>query len=146
VKEVEMTKEKSERVMTGEQDDYASHSALIHRVRLEVGGKTALFVSNRPDPKLEQVLEEALGVDLDWCEHRPRRVQAAAERIRHRRYGLIIVATGFVGHDVDQILSRAAGSVGVPYIRADRGRVLGTIRAIARVTGLVRGEAGDHEA
>jgi len=100
-----------------------------------VTGETALFVSNRDDPQLKRVLEAELGLELDWCLLNPRRMQAAAERVRGGRYGLIIVATGFVSHSVDRVLGKAAKSAGVPFVRARRGRLRATVHAISRFSG-----------
>lgn len=104
---------------------------LVRRVQLAVRGKAALFVSNRDDPQLERALETELGLELDWCVLNPRRMQAAAQRVRCGRYSLVIVATGFVSHSVDRVLGKAAKSAGVPFVRARRGRLQATAYAIS---------------
>jgi hypothetical protein len=105
---------------------------LVRRVRLAVDGEVALFVSNRHEPQLKHKLETELGLELDWCVLNPRRLQAAAERVRCGRYSLIIVATGFVSHSVERVLGKAAKSAGVPFVRARRGRLRATAHAISR--------------
>jgi hypothetical protein len=116
---------------------------LVRRVRLAVTGEVALFVSNRDEPQLKWVLETELGLELDWCVLSPRRMQAAAKRVRFGRYSLIIVATGFVSHSVERVLGKAAKSAGVPFVRARGGRLRATAHAISRFSDLlnVDGEA-----
>src|SRR5690606_18374518 len=52
---------------------------LLARVRERIEGKSALFVSNRADPLLKERLERELGVQIDWAEIDPRRIQSRIE-------------------------------------------------------------------
>lgn len=109
---------------------------LVTRVRAEVGGKRAVFVSNRKDPILKAKLEESLGLHIEWCAGSPRRVQSVADQVSGGGYDLVILATGFAGHGSDAILGKAASGVGVPFVRAYKGRPLATLRALARDLGI----------
>ena len=96
-------------------------------------GRRAVFVTNRNDPELQQRLSDACAFGaLDWAESEPRRIDAVADAIASKRYDLVIAATGFLNHTVDEKLSRACRGAGVPYVRANRGRVAACMRALAR--------------
>jgi len=109
--------------------------ALIARVREQVSGKAALFVSNRDDPQLKRSIEESFGLVLDWCDSSSRRLQSALNRIQQGTYDLVIAATGFLGHKDERPLGRACKQAGVPYARAYRGRTLACATAIAAAVG-----------
>jgi hypothetical protein len=96
-------------------------------------GRRAVFVTNRNDPELQRRLSDACAFGaLDWAESEPRRIDAVADAIASKRYDLVIAATGFLNHTVDEKLSRACRGAGVPYVRANRGRVGACMRALAR--------------
>lgn len=109
---------------------------LIELVKAHVDGKSAVFVSNRADPDLKNRLEQRLGLAIESCDGTPRRMQAVAKQIQAERYALVILATGFVGHGADAVLGKAASRAKVPFVRAYKGRLLATVRAIARDLGL----------
>ncbi len=110
---------------------------LLERVREKVSGKNALFVSNRADPLLKEKLERELGIDIEWAEIDPRRLQARIESVRQRTFDMVLSATGFQGHSVDATLGRETKACGLPYVRVNRGRLTTCVRAIARQFGLL---------
>ncbi len=105
-------------------------------MRARVAGQSAVFVSNRTDNDLKSRLEKRLGLSIDWCDGSPRKLQAVSKQILGGSYQLVILATGFAGHDADGLLGKAAGRAGVPFVRAYKGRPLATLRAIARDLGI----------
>lgn len=109
---------------------------LIDAVRARVAGQSAVFVSNRTDNGLQEKLEKRLGLSIDWCDGSPRKLQAVSKQILGGSYQLVILATGFAGHDADGLLGKAASRAGVPFVRAYKGRPLATLRAIARDLGI----------
>lgn len=115
---------KAERLVPG--------STLIERARRAVAGKHVVFVSNRTDPKIRKQLEDSFDLQLDWVELSTSEVKSAVERIRDKKYEVVIAATGFLNHGDDGELGPAARAAGVPYVRAHRGRPLATARAILR--------------
>lgn len=110
---------------------------LLARVRDRVEGKSALFVSNRADPMLKERLERELGVQIDWAEIDPRRIQSRIESVRRMSYDLVMSATGFQGHSIDATLGRETKACGLPYVRVNRGRLTTCVRALARQFGLL---------
>jgi hypothetical protein len=112
----------------------SSSESVIRAVRLAVCGKIALFICNRNDRRLERKLETELGLEVDWCVLGPRRMRSAAHKVRAGHYDLVIIATGFVGHSVEHVIGKAAKSVGVPIVRAGRGRLWATAEALYRST------------
>jgi hypothetical protein len=110
--------------------------AVTREIRDRLPGARALFVSNRQDPVLRAALTELLGFDIHWCTIEPRRVAAAGDAIRRRRFDVVLSATGFQNHSVDQALARAAESVSVRYVRVNRGRPAACVRALARSLGI----------
>ena len=114
---------------------------LIDAVRARTDGKAAVFVSNRTDNDLKGKLERRLGLTIEWCDGSPRRVQSVAKQVQAGKYDLVILATGFAGHDADAILGKAAARGDAHFVRAYKGRPLATLRAIARDLG-IRNEGG----
>lgn len=110
---------------------------LLARVRERIEGKSALFVSNRADPLLKERLERELGVQIEWAEIDPRRIQSRIESVRRMSYDLVLSATGFQGHSIDATLGRETKACGLPYVRVNRGRLTTCVRAIARQFGLL---------
>ena len=109
---------------------------LIARVRGHVEGKVTLFISNRDDPHLKEAVERAFGLEIDWCDGSPRKVQSAVSRIERGSYDLVIGVTGFMKHAVERALAPACKGAGVPYARAYRGRTLACAQAIGVALGL----------
>ncbi len=115
-------------------------AALFARVRPHTEGRNAVFVSNRLDPDLEDMLRETLGfATIDWCEGTPRRVQSVEERIGQRAFDFVLAATGFQSHNVDGALYRACKKAGVPYVRVNKGRPVACAAAIAQRLALAPG-------
>ena len=114
---------------------------LLARVRERIEGKSALFVSNRADPMLKERLERELGVQIDWAEIDPRRIQSRIESVRRMSYDLVMSATGFQGHSIDATLGRETKACGLPYVRVNRGRLTTCVRALARQFGLLEAAA-----
>lgn len=110
---------------------------LLSRVREKVEGKSALFVSNRADPLLKEKLERELGLELEWAEIDPRRIQARIESVKQGSFEMVLSATGFQGHSIDATLGRATTACGLPYVRVNRGRLITCVRALARQFGLL---------
>lgn len=110
---------------------------LLARVRERIEGKSALFVSNRADPLLKERLERELGVQIEWAEIDPRRIQSRIESVRRMSYDLVMSATGFQGHSIDATLGRETKACGLPYVRVNRGRLTTCVRALARQFGLL---------
>lgn len=110
---------------------------LLAKVREKVAGKSALFVSNRADPLLKEKLERELGLELEWAEIDPRRIQARIESVKQGSFEMVLSATGFQGHSVDATLGRATTACGLPYVRVNRGRLITCVRALARQFGLL---------
>ncbi len=110
-------------------DDERSDADVVARTR----GRRAVFVTNRTDPDLQLRLRDACEFsELDWVASEPRRIDAITDAIMHNRYDVVIAATGFLDHPVDAKLSHACRGAGVPYVRANRGRVGACMRALAR--------------
>ncbi|WP_373046600.1 hypothetical protein [Vulgatibacter sp.] len=86
-------------------------------------GKRVLFVSNRSEPRLQEVLVERLELAcIDWREASPRRLDAAVEAIVGGSYDVVLAATGFLDHAADGVLKRASKRVGVPYLAVEKGK------------------------
>lgn len=101
-----------------------------------VEGMTALVISNRMDPELEQRLSRKLGLDITWVLCDMRRAQSQAKAIAKNKYDLVIGQTGFLSHNVETILARACVANQVPYIRADKARPTSTAMALIRDLGI----------
>lgn len=105
-------------------------------------GKRAVFVGNRgEDPELHASLEEQMSfAELDFVDGTdPRRLDGLVERIAGGSYDMVLAATGFLSHRVDQRLVPACRSRGVAYFRVHRGRLGACVRAIARGIGAAGG-------
>jgi hypothetical protein len=110
--------------------------SVVDLARELVSGRRALFVSNREDPGLKQELERGLDLELDWASvDHPRSLDGIAQRIRGGRYGLVLLATGFISHTHDAILVGAARDAGVDLVRAAKGRPVACALAIRRDLG-----------
>ncbi len=108
-------------------------SDLVERVRTVTVGKRSVFVSNRRDPDLQACLQDAFGFKtLDCRIAEPRRVEQLGEAIEDGQYDLVLGATGFQSHTLDNVLARACRSAGVHYVRVNHGRPLTCLRAVAR--------------
>jgi hypothetical protein len=109
---------------------------LVESARALVEGWSAIFVGNREDVELQQTLERALGLELDWrVVNHPRQIQSAADRIRQSRVDLVLLATGFIDHSSESALRDAAVASGTPVLRVGKGRLQACATAIVRGLG-----------
>ena len=101
-------------------------------------GKRTLFISNREDPHLRAMLEDKLGLDLQWSQidGSPRRVESSCASIRGKTYDLVLMATGFAAHKTEIKIKRTCRTVGVPYVSVNKGRPISCARALARAYGV----------
>lgn len=106
------------------------------QVKPWVEGLKTLVISNRMDPELEKRLSEKLGLDITWAICDMRRAQAQAKAISKNKYDLVIGQTGFLSHNIENILARACMANQVPYIRADKARPTSTAMALIRDLGI----------
>jgi hypothetical protein len=106
------------------------------QVKPWVEGMTALLVSNRMDPELEQTLSRKLGLDITWAICDMRRAQSQAKAIANNKYDIVIGQTGFLSHNIENILAKACMANQVPYIRADKARLVSLAMALVRDLGI----------
>jgi len=106
------------------------------QVRPWVDGLKTLVISNRRDPELEDRLSKRLGLDITWAICNVRRAQAQAKAIANRKYDLVIGQTGFLSHNIETILARACTANQIPYIRADKARLVSLSLALVRDLGI----------
>ncbi|MCC7397873.1 MAG: hypothetical protein IT455_12480 [Planctomycetes bacterium] len=107
------------------------------RLRPFTVGKRVLFVSNRHDPDRNQRLLDLLGfASIDSCVAEPSRVDAKAGSVRNGTYQLVLAATGFLPHKVDNSLKEACRACDVPYVRVNRGRPQQCLLHLARELGI----------
>lgn len=115
----------------------AAIDPVLEALRAEVlphtRGKRVLFVSNRKDHDLRQILEDQLELsELVWSEGKQREIQAQVQAIKQGRYDLVITATGFHGHRIDWAVGPACRQAGVPQVRANKGRLSACLLACKR--------------
>lgn len=105
----------------------------LGRVRTATQGKRSVFVSNRRDPELTDLLKEAFGFASIECRiAEPRRAQALGEAIEEGQFDLVLAATGFQLQSLDHLLVKACKTAGVTYVRVNRGDPLACLRALLR--------------
>jgi len=100
-------------------------------------GRRLLLIGNRQDSHLRSTLQRLLQAELEVAVCDWRRIQGVILRIRRRSVDLVLVATGFVGHDTWRAVSRACRQAGVPCVNANRARPASVLRALERDLGLV---------
>ncbi len=120
-----------------EEDDVVEQaerrSTAIDDVRGVTAGKRVLFVSNRADPALQaRLVEDFAFGSIDWAEGTPRRIDAAVERITYGAFDMVLGATGFLSHPEDWRLAGACKTVGIPYVRVNKGRPGAVAMALRR--------------
>jgi len=101
-----------------------------------VEGLKALIVSNRMDPELEQRLSKKLGLDITWCVCNMRKAQSQAKAIANNKYDIVIGQTGFLSHNIETLLSKACSANQIPYIRANKARVVSLAMSLVRDLGI----------
>ncbi len=131
--ELEAELSKVQDITQDEEPTTDPHEALRAKVLSHTKGRRALFVSNRNDPDLKSRLVGELEFEeLEWSDGSVRRSEALAEAIRKKRFDLVLLATGFQSHKLDNLLSRACRSSDIPFLRVNRGRPLAVYQAIER--------------
>ncbi len=110
---------------------------LLAHVVPHTRGKRTLFVSNRNDPTIDDLVRELfLFEDVDHCEIKTSNVSAKARSIEQGSYDIVLAATGFLSHSAENVLRDAARKAQVPHVRVNRGRPLSVALALAREFGL----------
>ena len=100
--------------------------------KTQTKGKRILFANNRADHNLKTQLELAFEPgELKWCSC-DKELENTIRSIETTDYDLILVATGFLGHDSDIRIRKAAKKAGSKYISVNKGRPLACCRAINR--------------
>lgn len=120
----------------GEADETAPSDPLGEALRAQLGGKRAVFVTNRGDPDLAALIAAELQLQLDVVDASTRRVQALQASLIAGGTDLVILATGFLAHSHEYAIRRAAESAGVKVVRAYKGRLAAVRRALARDLGI----------
>ena len=110
----------------------------ILKIRDYLAGKKVLFVSNRRDKRLEQLLADTLDIgDLDFRDAgEPRKVQAVANAIAVGSHDIVLMVTSFNSHTADHQLSKAAKKRKIPYVRVSKGRPTAVAVAIEQALAL----------
>ncbi|MDZ4772338.1 MAG: hypothetical protein SGI72_04310 [Planctomycetota bacterium] len=109
----------------------------LERLRVKTRGKRALYVSNRNDPDLDEVLKRTFEFsDLRRVVLSPNRVDSASESIKRGGVDLVLAATGFLPHKADSVLKSACVAADVLYVRVDRGRPQACQRHLMRELGV----------
>lgn len=112
--------------------DSSIEDKLSVRLRPILEGQHALMVTNRREAIIERDLHDRLALAVTWVDSgRPRRLQAARSTILMAGCDLVLVATGFVGHNVDMLLKPVCKHCRVPFLAASRGRLLAYLTAMA---------------
>jgi hypothetical protein len=105
---------------------------LILRLRPFIEGQRVLLVSDRRKAAVEDELRERLGLEVTWIDSkRPRKLQSAQAGVSAGSCDLVLVATSFVGHNVDRLLKPACKQRGIPFLAAKKGRLLSYVTALA---------------
>ncbi len=126
--------------VVGEEEREAHDRAVLDAVQAHTRGKSALVVSNRNDPTLDQEIKELLQLDVvDHGQIEPRRLDSLSERVERGRYDFVLAATGFMPHKADGVLRKAAVKSGILYVRMNRGRPRACLAHLARELGIAPG-------
>jgi hypothetical protein len=95
---------------------------ILERAKELLQGKKVLFVSNRPDKRLQKKLADELGIEVDWKDvERVSAAQTASDRIKNGQYDLVFVATSFVSHKSDKVVKAACKSSETRYVPVNKG-------------------------
>lgn len=110
---------------------------LTVEVRRLVEGKRVLFVTNREDEELRSRIESELACSVSFAvcsgERRTQHVEAA---IVAGSFDIVLLATSFLPHQTTDVIGHAAKQAGVRCVRVNKGRMLATVRGLARMLGL----------
>lgn len=111
--------------------------ASLERLLTKTRGKRALYVSNRNDPALDELLRRTFEFEeLRRVVLSPSRVDSASESIRRGGVDVVLAATGFLPHKADSVLKSACVAANVKYVRVDRGRPQACQRHLMREFGV----------
>jgi len=115
----------------------AHDKALLEAVLVHTRGKSALVVSNRNDPLLDEEIRRLLELGaVDHGQIEPRRLDSLSERVERGRYDFVLAATGFMPHKADGLLRKAAVKADIHYVRMNRGRPRACLAHLARQLGI----------
>ena len=121
-----------------EEDQGGPESPVIAKVRGFLRDKKVLFVTNRQDRKLQELLGSVLGIsDLDFRDvSDPRRLQAAVNAVSVGDHDIVLLTTSFSSHTADHQLAKAAKKRKIPYVRVAKGRPLAVALAVVQTLGM----------
>jgi hypothetical protein len=103
----------------------------LDRLRARFKGHQTQLVTNRRNVEVEGKLERLLELHVEWIDSsKPRQLGAARQAIHHGGCELVLVATGFVGHDVDSMLKSACKLAKSPFISVRKGSISACLRAL----------------
>jgi hypothetical protein len=106
-------------------------STELARLRARFEGCRARLVTNRRSAEVEHELEQAIGLRIKWVDcAQPRRLNATKLAVRHGAVQLILVATSFVGHAVDNALKLPCRRAKVPFIPVENGSAQACLLAL----------------
>lgn len=99
------------------------------RARLE--DHRVFLVTNRRAVDVECELRARVGLRVTWVDStHPRQLDAARSTVRQGACELVLVATAFVGHDVDMILKSACKQAEIPFLAVNKGGLQACILAL----------------
>jgi hypothetical protein len=126
--------------VAGEEEREAHDRAVLDAVLAHTRGKSALVVSNRNDPMLDEQIKSLLQLELvHHGQIEQRRLDSLSERLERGSYDFVLAATGFMPHKADGVLRKAASKSGILYVRMNRGRPRACLAHLARELGIAPG-------
>jgi len=104
----------------------------IPAIRAITEGKSMLIISSRIDNHVMAKVKSVTGVKvLDTAECDCSNMNSYGERIKNKRYDMVVVSENFLSHRTTQIITPACKSAGVPLIYSGKGRLIGIVSALA---------------
>jgi hypothetical protein len=104
-------------------------------IRETTRGKKMLVVSSRIDNHVIAKVEAATLVEtLDTVECDSSNMSCYGERIKNKRYDLVVVSEKFLSHNTTNIITPACKSSGVTLIYSGKGRFIGIMSALAEMS------------
>jgi hypothetical protein len=108
---------------------------LIDRVRGRFDGKRLLCVGSRRDPEEQARLTAALpDTELDWRFAEQSLLESLTVTLERGNYDAVLAAMGLQAQAADLALARGCRTVGVRYVRVNRGQSVACLRALARAS------------
>lgn len=105
----------------------------LETVRQAYRGQSIVLVSARRDPLELERLEAALEPGtLSWALSEQRRLDVLVDELLQGRYQLVLGGLGFQASGPDRLLSAAARSAKIGYLRVHRGTARSVIRSMLR--------------